>query len=151
MADDDAPGGSPACFLDEVDPAYAGYLTEAELGRVLAALLVRERAALALAQRLPPAHEPAVIAALAAIVAMLEGELARRPHASNEGPDGRFAPPADSTAPPAAPPDALAALEAELIEMIETTLPRIASDPLHEALNRALAAHRRQRAGHPAA
>src|SRR5579871_3501678 len=139
MADDDAPGGSPACFLDEVDPAYAGYLTEAELGQVLAALPVRERAALVLARRLPPAPEPSLTAARAAIVAMLEGELARRRLASNQRPDDRFAPPADSTAPAAA----LAALEAELVGMLQTTLPRIASDALHDALNRALAAHRR--------
>jgi hypothetical protein len=136
-ADDDARGGEPACFLDEVDPAYAGYLIDAEVDRFLAALLARERAALATARALGADAD-----AFAAAAAMLADELARRPRASDASPDARFAAFADS--PPTQ--GALAALETELIGMLEATLPRIASNALHDALNRALARHRAQRA-----
>ena len=139
MADDDEPGGEPACFLDEVDPAYAGFLTDAEVSGFLVALLARERAALAMARAL---GVTAVAGAVAGVEAVLEGELARRPLAREVSADPRFAGSVDSPPTPAA----LAALETELIGMLEATLPRIASDALHDALNRALTLHRAQRA-----
>jgi len=141
MTDDDEPGGTPACFLDEVDPAYAGYLTDAEVARFLAELLVREHAALAAAR----AREAPDADALARLVAGLDGELARRRTAPSDRGAPRFVAPPDSTAPPAD----LGALEAALIAMLETTLPRIADDALHDALNRALDTHRRRQAARP--
>lgn len=141
MADDDAPGGSPACFLDEVDPAYAGYLTESEVDGFLTALLARERAVLA-----GGAAEGAGTEPLAQLVAALEGEVARRDIAHRDSGKTRFAPPSDSMAVPAGG----AALEAEVIAMLEATLPRIAGNVLHDALNQALDAHRRRQATHPA-
>jgi hypothetical protein len=139
MADDGGRGGTPACFLDEVDPAYAGYLTDAEVSEFLAALLARERVALGLARALGGG---AAGGEIAAIEAVLVGELARRPLAQGASPAPRFARSADSRPAPAV----LAALEAELMDMLEATVPRIASDALHDALNRALAVHRTRRA-----
>jgi hypothetical protein len=133
-ADDDESGGSPACFLDAVDPAYAGYVTEAELGQFLVELLVRERAILDLgrSQNMPDAG------AIAEFIAWLEGELGRRQIAPCENADRRFAARADS----APPTPGLPAPEAELVTLLERTLPHIASDTLHAALNRALDTHR---------
>lgn len=139
MADDDERGGTPACFLDEVDPAYAGYLTEAELGAWLVGLRARVRTAHAMARTLGRERNAT---ALGGTEAMLTGELERRglaPDASaRAGLAPRFAAPADSPPSPAG----LAALEAEVVGAIEAALPRIASDTLHDALNRALIAHR---------
>src|SRR5258708_35709749 len=132
MADDHGRGGEPACFLDAVDPAYAGYLTEAEVTRFLVALRARERTARGMARAV---DDDARADAFAGIEATLSGEIARRPRAQEARADPRFAGAADSVPTPAA----LAALEAELVDMLEATLPRIASDALHDALNRALA------------
>ena len=137
MADDDI-GGSPACFLDEVDPAYAGYLTEPEIDRLLDAVARRANAAAAIAAAL---GDDAAAGHFTAVAAVLTGEIARRPLASHAGAPDRFETLADSTTSPRA----LAALEAELIELLETGVPRIASDALHDALNRALTLHRGRR------
>ncbi len=142
MADDDDLGGTPACFLDEVDPTYAGYLTDEELGALIATLLGRVRALRATSGSAAPAA-----AALAALEATLAGEIARPQFAQQASGLCGFATSTDS-ARPLREADALAS---DIADLIAVNLPRIASNVLHGALNRALDALRPLRMRNPTA
>jgi hypothetical protein len=154
---DEPPGGSPACYLGEVDLAYAGYLTDTELGAVVVQLLARERGALDLirglrartpVELLPveslPVAEP-LLTELADQFAVAARLLAAAVPAHGDPPAARFAGSADS-------PDPLvqvAEVAAALVRDLEALLPRIASNACHDALNRVLALHRDQLARLP--
>lgn len=145
MDDDDAPGGSPVCLLPEVDPAYQGYLTDDALRQRLAALLAHERAALRIVRALLVTAEAsptlrALPDELAAIEALLMGEISRLGGAPEAIDNARFAASADS------PPSLVQLCEVagELVRGFETVLPRIASNACHSVLNRALGIHRDQ-------
>jgi hypothetical protein len=145
MADDDAPGGSPACLLDEVAPAYAGYLTDAELGEALARLLAHERAALALvrAAGAQAAGDP-LPATLAEQFAAAERLVsAQMPVGTPPVAVAASAGFGDSGDSPGTLVQVTAAA-AELVRELETLLPRIASNACHAALNQALSTHRDQ-------
>jgi hypothetical protein len=149
---DEPPGGSPACYLGEVDLAYAGYLTDTELGAVVVQLLARERGALDLirglrartpVESLPVAEPP--LTELADQFAVAARLLAAAVPAHGDPPAARFAGSADS-------PDPLvqvAEVAAALVRDLEALLPRIASNACHDALNRVLALHRDQLARLP--
>jgi hypothetical protein len=137
LPDDDAPrrGSSPACFLDEVDPAYAGYLTTDEVAATLAELVAAERALAALASALA-AGDPALRPPAEALAAAAQ-TTARELVAAGAPPlrESRFVTPADSMPTP----EALAEAHRALCTRLRATRPRIASDALHAAINRMLA------------
>ena len=143
MPDDDPPddspgrGSSPACFLDEVDPAYAGYLTADEVAQTLIALRADEAALAALAHAL--AREDAALGQLgdayAADAAATGRALARLGGAPAAKP--RFGHPLDSEPTLAQ----LIARATAVCGKLRAVLPKIASDRLHATLKEALAHH----------
>jgi hypothetical protein len=149
LPDDDPPdlparGSSPACFLDDVAPAYAGYLTDDEVSALLAAVLAAEHAIAALGRALA-ARAPALATladGLDADAKTTARELARLGVAVSDPP--RFVTPIDSPASI----EGVVARHRALCEHLRAVLPKIASDGLHAALNRALARHE-ARVGRP--
>jgi hypothetical protein len=146
LPDDDPPrdeaperarGSSPVCFLDEVDPAYAGYLTPDEVARMLVALRADEAALAALAHAL--AREDTALAPLgdsyAADAAATAHTLAQLGVAPTARP--RFAHPLDSE--PTL--GQLIGRAQAVCEQLRAALPKIASDGLHATLKAALARH----------
>jgi hypothetical protein len=139
--DDDPPergsSASPVCFLDAVDPAYAGYLTPDEVAQMLVALRADEDALAALARALAP-DAPALAAladgyaADAAITARTLAGLGVAPTARP-----RFVHPLDSEPTLAQ----LIARAQAVCGQLRAVLPKIASDGLHTALKQALAHH----------
>src|SRR5581483_5432826 len=101
MDDRDDLGGAPVCYLDEADPAYAGYLTREELRDWLAATLARVAAARAGA----PAPLAPALATLQDVLAVASGRLGELPASPGGAPD--------------------VAIQG-LLESIRATLPRLA-------------------------
>jgi hypothetical protein len=136
MGDDDERGGEPACFLPEVDPAYAGYFTAEELADCLRGASARLHTLIdawrSLATRAPEAAAPGreielVAAALGAARA-------------------RLGAPVDAPAPPrfgdsSATIADLRRLESVAADALRAALPRVASDALHGVLRQALRIH----------
>ncbi|MBI3517191.1 MAG: hypothetical protein HY060_24420 [Proteobacteria bacterium] len=145
MADDDEPGGSPACFLDEVDPAYAGFLTEAELGHFLEALRGREQALVEAWRRrgargpIPDALVASIVADLNAAIAMVDADLARSGGPAGSSGGRRFADSSPTLVD-------FMTLEADIAAALKATLPRIRSDALHAVLRKVLCMHHAHRA-----
>jgi hypothetical protein len=139
LPDDDQPqrGSSPVCFLDEVDPAYAGYLTDDEVARMLVALHADEAVLAALAHALAP-EAPALGTlgdAYAADAAATAHALERLGVAPTTPP--RFVHPLDSEPTLAQ----LIARATAVCGKLRAVLPKIASDRLHATLKEALAHH----------
>lgn len=139
LPDDDQPqrGSSPVCFLDEVDPSYAGYLSADEVVQTLVALRADEAALTALAQALAP-EAPALARlgdAYAADAAATGLALDQLGLASTVQP--RFVHPLDSE--PTL--EQLIARAHAVCGKLRAVLPKIASDRLHATLKQALARH----------
>jgi hypothetical protein len=136
MGDDDERGGEPACFLPEVDPAYAGYFTADELADCLAGAWARLHT-LNAAWHGVAAGAPEAAAAsreIAPVAAALATALARLGKPVAPSAASRFD---DSSATVAD----LRRLESAAADALRAALPRIASDALHGVLRQALRLH----------
>ena len=140
MADDPPERGrssSPVCFLDEVDPSYAGYLSADEVVQTLVALRADEAALTALAQAL--ADEAPALAPLgdayAADAAATSHALDQLGLASALKPRFVHTPDSEPTL------EQLVARADAVCAKLRAVLPKIASDRLHATLKCALTRH----------
>ncbi|MCW5730768.1 MAG: hypothetical protein KIT20_08430 [Alphaproteobacteria bacterium] len=148
-ADDRRPGASPACYLDEADAAYAGYLPAGELAGFLNRLLEGERAGAKVGAKMRNEASGETARALLAdvardearYVAVLSGLLRRLGQEPSEA-TGAFRDKALRIEGEAARIAFLNRGQQAVIRMIEETLPRIREDFVHAALSEMLARHR---------
>lgn len=147
--DDRRPGASPACYLDEADAAYAGYLPAAELTGFLNRLLEGERAGakVGASMRNEASGEEAraLLADVArdearyvAVLSALVRQIGHEPSAAT----GSFRDKALRIEGEAARIAFLNRGQQAVIRMIEEMLPRIREDFVHAALREMLARHR---------
>jgi hypothetical protein len=136
MSDADEPGGSPACFVSEVDPGYQGYLVGDALVSVLGALLGREQVLgrLVAALQSRPHDDDGALGALAGAIAAATAALSRALASAPLPRSDDFLDEVPSVA-------QLGARERELVDLLRAARPRIASDALHADLTQALQAH----------